>query len=145
VPYYHVGCRGEIKWYPFLPIPPKCTKCGKTWNPLVVYGPRRHDMYYVPKERSKISKASEKLKVKKGDTSYAKWADTSLPGVAIIASRLPSWPRWLRLTSFLGSVIILSGIYYGLYLLGIWAIIIGTIVIALSPVAILALTQRRNK
>jgi len=88
MPYYHHKCHGKIRWFPPLPIPPKCTKCGKVWNPLVIYGPMRKDMYFAAPTTSAF----------KGTTSYAKWGD-KLPLAGVIASLLPNWPRWLRITS----------------------------------------------
>lgn len=37
--------------------------------------------------------------IKKGKTSYAKWGD-KVPAVAMVASHLPNWPRWLRIVAF---------------------------------------------
>lgn len=135
MPYYHSNCHGQIKWFPFLPISPVCKKCGEKWNPLVVYGPKRKDMYYIPQALPTIPK---------GTTSYAKWADQAMPGVALVASRLPNWPRWLRLTSFLVTVVGLSGLYYGLSFVGLWAILLVTVLLALSPLVIFFVKRRRG-
>jgi len=132
VPYYHSGCKGKIRWFPFLPIPPKCLKCNKKWPWWVQYGPKRNDMIYeVPIQVPK-----------KGTTSYAKWADNAPPGAAFIASRLPNWPRWLRITSLLGSVIVLSGLFYGLYLVGWWAVLTGIVVINIVLILIVGKKRR---
>lgn len=128
MPYYHVRCEGKIKWWPFLPIPSRCLKCNKTWPWWTMYGPRRKDMRY---ELLTISMP------KKGKTSYARWANGAPPGVAFIASRLPSWPRWLRVSSFLGSVFVLSGIFYGLYLISWVAVVIGVVTLAITPLLVL--------
>lgn len=104
MPYYHNKCGGEIRWFSFLPIPPKCKKCGKRWNPLIIYGPPRKDMTF----------AVPILAIKKGTTSYAGWAD-KLPGVSLLASRLPNWPRWARILSLLVLVTILSFVFYLLF------------------------------
>lgn len=127
MPYYHTKCRGKIKWYPPLPIPPRCTKCGQKWPWWILYGPKRTDMYFVAKELPTVEK---------GTTSYAKWGD-GIPGVALVASHLPSWPRKIRVIVLLSAVIVLSGLFYFLYTWSIWAVIIGAILVALSPMAVL--------
>ncbi|KKM21861.1 hypothetical protein LCGC14_1631180 [marine sediment metagenome] len=136
MPYYHNNCRGQIRWFPFLPIPPKCLKCKERWPWWIVYGPKRRDMIYLPPEIPTP---------KRGTTSYSKWADSSNtpPGVAFIASRLPSWPRWLRITSLLSSIIVLSGAFYGSYLLGWWVVIL--LIVLLVAVLPILLLRRRNK
>jgi hypothetical protein len=136
MPYYHDKCEGQIKWYPPLPIPPKCSKCGKTWNPIAVYGLKPVDMYFVPGEYK-----GPKLAVKKGNTSYAKWGD-NVPGISTIASNLPSWPRWLRITAFLGIIALLSGGFYGLAQIGVWAIVLGVLILLVVP---LLLVLRKKK
>lgn len=83
--YHHTKCHGKIRWFGFLPIPPKCKKCGKTWSFLVIYGPPRKDMYFEAPRTSAL----------KGDTTYAKWGDR-LPLAGVVASLLPSWPRKYR-------------------------------------------------
>jgi hypothetical protein len=98
MPYIHKKCGGEINWIPFLPLPPKCTNCGKRWNPLIQFGPPRKDMFFMPPE----------VKVPSGSTTYASWGD-KIPGVPIIASRLPNWPRWARVLTF---IILLMGVSY---------------------------------
>jgi hypothetical protein len=105
MPYYHTHCMGRIKWIPFLPIRPKCEKCGKTWSWLVQYGPRRRDMFFSVEPRDETKKAT-----------YAKWAD-SIPGAAAVASRLPNWPKWMRILFFLVIVATLGAIVFGLLLL----------------------------
>jgi len=89
MPYYHRGCNGLIKWYPPLPIPPRCARCGKRWSPFVLYGLPPKDMVFE-------HAIKPKLKLKKGKTAYAKWAD-QVPMVSFVASRLPNWPRWARI------------------------------------------------
>ncbi len=138
MPYYHVKCRGQIRWYPFLPIPPKCQKCGQTWSFLTVFGPKRDDMTYVLPEYK-----GPKVKLEKGGTNYAPWADT-LPAVAMIASRLPNWPRWLRILSLMTATSLISGLFYGLYLVGSWAVLTGIALLLISPL-ILFIARRKNK
>jgi hypothetical protein len=96
MPYYHKYCGGKISWVPPLPVPPRCNDCGKIWNPLVVYGPRPKDMEY---------------RLEREPATYARWAD-KLPGAGSIASHLPNWPRWARITSFALLVGVLSVIIY---------------------------------
>ena len=130
MPYYHNECGGMVAWRPFLPVRPKCQICGKTWSPLVVYKSHVDDMTYVYEGFT--------VKLEKGDTSYAAWADSpnTPPGVTYVASNLPNWPRKWRFISFFGTIALLSGAFYGLYLIGFWAVIIGAIVFALLPFVI---------
>ncbi len=94
MPYFHKKCGGEIKWFPPLPIPPKCMGCGKRWNPLIVYGKPPKDMFFrVPQVKTP--------QIKKGKTTYMSWAD-NFPLAAIVASYLPNWPRPLRILAFVG-------------------------------------------
>jgi len=141
MPYYHNKCNGKVRWYPFLPIKPKCEKCGKTWGVFETYKTRpSFDMTYV-------FQPSEKLQLKKGTTSYAPWADSSYtpPGVAFVASNLPNWPRKWRFITFFGSITFLSGAFYGLYLLSFWAVIIGAICFAVLPILIAILVMSRRE
>lgn len=103
MPYYHSHCGGEIKWYPLLPIPPRCTKCRKKWSPLVLYGLPPRDMVYLVPE--------SKIRIAKGKTSYAKWGDR-IPFVDLLASRLPNWPRKFRILTLVGFVILLTFLFY---------------------------------
>jgi len=48
--------------------------------------------------------------INRGNTSYAKWADSAPPGVAEFASRLPNWPRWARILSVIVLVLVLVAI-----------------------------------
>ena len=112
MPYYHAGCNGRIKWYLFLPIRPRCLKCGHTWHTRAVYSTRPPlDLYHVFQ--------GPKLNVQRGTTPYASWADSNSapPGVAMIASHLPNWPRKWRITAFFSVLFGLSGVFYGLYLI----------------------------
>lgn len=142
--YYHNKCKGQITWYPFLPIRPKCQKCGKTWSPWVVYSAQ------PPPDMTYAFETPKSLKLQKGTTSYAPWADSSYapPGVAFVASNLPNWSRKWRFTSFFGSITLLSGAFYGLYLISFWAVIFGAIAFAILPIIIvlvlLLFTQRKS-
>ena len=131
--YLHIDCGGKVKWYPFLPIRPRCLKCGQTWSPSVVYSAQPKDLYYIFE--------GPKLSITKGSTDYANWADRSTvpPGVTLVASNLPNWPRKWRIVSFFGSISLLSGAFYGLYLLSIWAVILGAIGFGISPIIIIAI------
>lgn len=134
MPYYHIDCGGKIKWYPFLPIKPKCLKCGRTWSPTVVYSSQpAEDLYYLYEGPS--------FNIPKGNTDYAAWGD-KVPGVPTVASHLPNWPRKWRLISFLGAISLLSAAFYGLYLVGIWAVILGAFVFAISPIIIVAIVLK---
>lgn len=89
MPYIHKSCGGQIRWFPPFPIPPKCKKCGKTWNPIIIYGFKPKDMLYV----------LPKIQIKRHE-DYAKWADR-IPYVSTVAGVLPRWPRWARMLSFI--------------------------------------------
>jgi hypothetical protein len=139
LPYLHNACGGPISWIPVWPSSPRCMRCGKAWSWWVVYGPRRKDMDYVPAH-------TYTPHFDMGHTSYASWADRCAPpGVAYVASHLPPWPRWLRLVSFFGTLIVLSGTYYGLYLLGVWAIITGTVILIATPTSVAIIQTRKRK
>ena len=102
--YIHKGCKGDIRWFPPLPIPPRCKKCGKTWSPLVVYSP-------VPPKDMVFIRPRPKAILIEGQTSYNKKL-AILPGVDFIASHLPAWPRWARILSFVLFTGVLSFIAY---------------------------------
>lgn len=134
MPYYHERCDGKIRWLPPGVVSPKCLKCGRTWPRWVVFGGRPKDMYFIPGDPPTI--------IKKGDTSYAKWADKAPPGVAEIASNLPNWPRWKRLTVFLLVILIMSGGFYGLSLVGTWAVLLAVVILVLIPLVARLLKRR---
>jgi hypothetical protein len=140
VPYHHNGCKGQIRWYPLLPVRPKCRKCGKEWSFLSVYSPQ------PPNDMTYVFESSKKLQLKKGNTSYASWADAPYtpPGVSFVASNLPNWPRKWRLTAFLGSITFLSGAFYGLYLISFWAVIFGAIGFAIISLIVAILLAVRG-
>jgi hypothetical protein len=101
--YIHRNCGGEVRWYPPLPIPPKCAKCKKIWNPLIIYGFKPKDMIYIlPKPQLKRHE------------DYAKWGDR-IPYVGTIASILPRWPRWARILSFIIFLIIIGSVIYWIW------------------------------
>lgn len=88
-----------------------------------------------------IFESPEGLKLKKGMTSYASWADSSYspPGVSFVASNLPNWPRKWRYTAFFGSITLLSGAFYGLYLISFWAVVFGATGFAILPIIVAVL------
>jgi len=109
MPYYHKGCGGEIAFWAL-----RCKKCGKTWPWWLFFslkplfspkkaGPARDITPFMP--------SLPKVAISKGKTTYARWAD-SIPVVALVASRLPNWPRWARILTFFGLVAILSALVY---------------------------------
>lgn len=133
MPYYHSKCDGEIRWLPPFLVVPRCKECGHAWSRLAVFALRKPtDMYFLAKP----------LILPKGKTSYAKWADKAPPGVASVASHLPNWPRWLRITAFLSTLLLGSLVFYGLWLVGIWAVIVGAAIALLIP---LIVTLRKMK
>ena len=83
-----------------------CSKCSRKWNII--------SFLFTPTDiRLVNSRINGEVKpIKKGTTSYAKWGDY-LPGVAQVASRLPNWPRWLRVLS----VLITLGVTVGLIII----------------------------
>lgn len=140
IPYFHDECGGQVRWFPFLPIRPRCERCGKRWPFLSVYRPQPpSDMTY--EFRSPI-------RLQRGTTPYASWADSPYapPGVTLVASNLPNWPRKWRFISFFGSITLMSGAFYGLYLLSFWAVVFGAIgLVVLSFIIVLLLTLRQAK
>jgi len=103
--YVHTHCGGIISSR-------KCTKCGKKWNIIsFLLTPTEIRPQAMSKEEY-LKKTSKTLK----KTSYMKWAD-KLPGVSWVPQHLPNWPRWARILS---SIIVFSGIGYGLYRLITW-------------------------
>ena len=103
MPYYHVKCNGEIALWRR-----RCKKCGHHWPISVLFTyPPPPDMRYEAKRRTM-----------RGKTSYAKWADKGPPGAALFASRLPGWPRWVRILVVAMLVLIAAFFIYfiwGLY------------------------------
>jgi len=99
MPYYHTKDNGKI-WF----WTRKCSVCGQIWPIRYLFAPK------VPKG---MIWEKDKVVVPKGPTSYASWGD-KFPGVGLIASRLPSWPRWARVltVSIFFLVILVLVIYY---------------------------------
>jgi len=97
MPYYHTKCGGEVSFWAR-----KCKKCGHRWPIIALFSPS------VPKGMTTFRPSVKVPEFKRGTTSYAKWAD-NIPGVSLLASHLPHWPRWLRILAF---VIVLSIILY---------------------------------
>lgn len=99
-----------------------------------------------PSDMTYVFKPAKKFELKKGATPYASWADSSYapPGVAFVASHLPNWPRKWRLVSFFGSISVLSGAFYGLYLISFWAVIFGAIGFAIVPIIVAIIIATRG-
>lgn len=89
MPYYHVKCGGEITFWTR-----KCKKCGHKWPISSLLSTS------IPEGMTSFISNIKAPEVKKGKTTYASWADR-FPGVGLLASKLPSWPRWLRILSLL--------------------------------------------
>ena len=105
MPYYHTTDKGLISFWTR-----KCSICGKKWPLRVLFYPKLpKDMAWFFNE----NKMLKKFKIKKGTTSYAKWAD-NIQGAGTFASWLPNWPRWARILS---TSIVVAIISYGIYLL----------------------------
>ena len=89
MPYYHIEDGGSIGFWSR-----KCEECGRVWSIF---------SYFYPKlPKGMIWKRSKGLVIyiKKGQTTYSPWADR-FPGAGEVASRLPNWPRWLRVLTLL--------------------------------------------
>jgi len=89
MPYYHIKDAGLINFWSR-----KCEECGKKWSILSYFYPK------APKGMVWKKSSGLVIRVKKGDASYAAWADR-FPGAGVVASRLPNWPRWLRVLTIL--------------------------------------------
>lgn len=81
MPYYHKKCGGEISIFRC-----KCKKCGHKWPLRTLF------LYPLPKDISRF------IIPTKQPATYAKWGNR-IPGVPVIASMLPNWPRWARILS----------------------------------------------
>lgn len=104
--YLHTGCGGTVENR-------KCLKCGKKWNII--------SWWLNPSGiRPDLGRPTTRKQVRIMDTSrhtsYAKWGD-SVPGVPVVAGRLPNWPRWARILS--------STLVVGLIVLLIWGFFLG--------------------
>ena len=100
--YVHYRCGGDI-------VNSQCSRCHKKWS---FFG-----KWFATDIR--LAKVQRKPSIKKGSTSYAKWADKT-PGVSTFASRLPDIPRvwrivitFLVLTGLLFLVLWLTGVFRG--------------------------------
>ena len=102
MPYYHTKDNGKVNFFRR-----KCEVCGTKWSIWSYFlKSMPKGIYWKPKKEIKIPEL--KLNISKGKTSYAKWADNN-PSVALVASRLPNWPRWARVLS--GSIFIFLVIF----------------------------------
>ncbi len=103
MPYYHLKDNGEVKFWSR-----KCKVCGKHWSFMTLFAmsPPKDMRYFIH---------TPQLKVKKGKTSYAKWAEKVPGGAATVASWLPNWPRWARIAFVLGLAVVLSIVFYFIF------------------------------
>lgn len=100
MPYYHVDCGGIIGLWTR-----KCHKCGNKWPFGVLFKyPYPEDMFFQKTKRKSL--------IGKGETSYAKWADSAPPGTAEFASHLPNWPRWARILSLVVVILLVALIVF---------------------------------
>ncbi len=98
MPYYHTKDNGRVGFWTR-----KCRVCSRKW-PLSSY-------LTISLPKGMIWKPADKLELPKGEATYAKWGDR-LPGVSIVASRLPNWPRWLRILTMVVFVGIALSVLY---------------------------------
>ena len=103
--FYHTACGGRIDTKTRT-----CLRCKRHWN----WFSFRFTLTEIRPVPASLTRSKPKLEpwVKPKPTSYAKWGDR-LPGVGIVASKLPNWPRWARILVTL----ILIGIVVGIVLL----------------------------
>jgi len=94
--YVHYRCGGAI-------VKDQCSRCHKKWNFF--------SKWFATDIR--LAKVQSKPTVKKGSTSYAKWAD-NVKGVNTFASHLPNVPRVWRIVI---TVIVLAAIITGIVFL----------------------------
>jgi hypothetical protein len=94
--YIHKGCGGTIE-------NDQCSKCHKKWS---FFG-----KWFATDIR--LAKVQKKPIVKKGSTSYAKWAD-NVKGVNTFASHLPNVPRVWRIVI---TVVVLAVVIVGIVFL----------------------------
>lgn len=102
--YAHKHCGGYISM-----SKRRCTKCGKKWtffkfwlDPTLA---KKH-IQIVPETQEKFQ---EKLANRHTKGSYSSWADR-LPGVGTVASILPRWPKWARITTVVVILLIIVGL-----------------------------------
>ena len=98
--YIHTKCDGNIDIKTRT-----CTKCKKHWNwfTWITTATEIRPIAEVPTQ--KVGDRTLRIKRKQ----YASWGD-KIPGVSIIAGRLPNWPRWARLLTtgtFVGIIVFL--------------------------------------
>ena len=86
--FYHTKCGGRIDTKTKT-----CGGCHKHWN-WFSWWMSATEIRVVPATKAK--KKPKALRIKPGSASHAKWGD-ALPGVGQVASRLPNWPRWVRI------------------------------------------------
>lgn len=86
MPYYHIDCGGKISIFTR-----RCKKCGNKW-PKEVWLAR-----VPPPDMEFISPI--KFNPMGRHTNYAKWAKGT--PAELLASRLPNWPRWIRISFLL--------------------------------------------
>mgnify|MGYP001767718955 CR=1 FL=1 len=101
MPYIHNHCGGFVS-----ALTCRCDKCGKRWNFFkfwLDYWGMRKQVIMVPATRADVAR---KIAERHSKSSYSGWAD-KLPGVGLVASVLPNWPRKVRIAVVLGIVILI--------------------------------------
>lgn len=98
--FIHLECGGEVDSGDRT-----CSRCGYHWNIISFLLSR--NLRVLPGGGSSVDDRIHKKEERKarlakkfqgrGDTDYALWADKYL-GVGWVASRLPKWPRWVRIS-----------------------------------------------
>ena len=103
--FIHTKCGGDID------VRTKtCTNCKKRWNWITWWLSTTEIRPVAEVPTRKVGDRVVRVKRKQ----YASWGDR-LPGVAVIAGRLPNWPRWARIVATL----VVLGIIVGIVLL-VW-------------------------
>lgn len=101
VHYRHSDCGGSIGI-----LNRRCSKCRKRWPFKVLFQyPLPGDLYIYRKGE---------IRLKKKTSTYAEWAN-KYPQVKYFAGRLPNWPRWARILTFLAILVVFAFLSYKLW------------------------------
>jgi len=91
--YIHTKCGGLINV-----SHRQCTKCLKKWN-IISFWLNSNQIRPVPEVKGLEGKQYVRpVRSKAKKAKYVDWIERNSPGAYKIASKLPNWPRWARLT-----------------------------------------------